>query len=465
MSRFDTLPHHVILAVLHIESLMLEDDVKPKTCTPKPRPFPIIAFVVLTLALLACSLPTPTPRPIPTVFVPTAGLTPEPTESPPETAPTEPAPVASPVPPICPAPGSPTLVQPADFADYPAAIQQYLSAGGGVATLETTLAGWNVLPDDTGQVAASDLTGDGNSEVVVALIDSGAAMVFPAGDLLIFGCQAGAYVLQYQEGYDPYGPTVRLFQISDGNMDGRPDVVYTLSTCGAHTCFETLEIVGWGGAGFASLMGGVLDMPYPTYTVTPGRIEAQSSGIGSVGAEPQRDYTEIWEWNGSVFTVTQQIWAPPVYRYHALLDGDDALLSGDYATALATYERVISDGTLQEWGAVSGVVDPAEELAQLAAFARWRLLLTRLLAGDPAGAQLEYNRLQADHPAGAVGHDVAVLAEAFWTAYLMDSHVADGCAQVIAAAGTDTSVQDFFNANYGYANPWWEPVDLCPFTE
>jgi hypothetical protein len=373
--------------------------------------------------------------------------------------------VDSPIPPACPAPGSPTLVRPANFADYPAAIQQYLTAGGSLATLETTLSGWGVLPDETGQVVASDLKGDGNLEVVVALVDTGAGTVWPTGDLLVFGCQAGIYALLYQEGYDPDGMFVRLLELVDMDLDGRQDVLYTLSTCGAHTCYETLEVAGWAGAGFVSLMGGPLDMPFPTYIATPGRIEAQSGGIGSVGAEPQRGYTEIWEWNGSVLTVTQQIWAPPVYRYHALLDGDQALLGGDHAAAIAAYERVISDATLQEWGAVSGVVDPAVERLQLAAFARWRLVLTRLLTADSAGAQLEYDRLQADHPAGTAGQDVAAMAQTFWTDYSGGGSIGSGCATVVAAAGVDTTVQDFFNANYGYANPWWEPVDLCPYAE
>jgi len=264
----------------------------------------------------------------------------------------------------------------------------------------------------------------------------------------------------YQEGYDVYGLTIRLFQVGDVNLDGQADVVYTLSSCGAHTCYETLEILGWDGTAFVSLMGSPLEMPYPTYTVTPGRIEAQSGGIGSVGAEPQRGYSEVWELDGGVFTRTEQIWEPPVYRYHALLDGDRALLSADYATARAAYERVVGDDTLQEW-----IADSAGERAQLAAFARWRLVLTYLLMGELDSAQLEYDRLQADYPAGAAGHDVAALAETFWTAYLADGHVADGCAQVVAAAEVDTLVQDFFNSSYGYANPWWELVDLCPFAE
>jgi hypothetical protein len=363
-------------------------------------------------------------------------------------------------------PTSPSgFVQPASPADYPAAIQEYLSAGGDVVALEGTLAAWGALPPETpGQVAAVDLTGDGQAEVVVALWVVGEA-VAPSGDLLIFGRQGASYELLYQEGYDPSGPAVRLLQVLDANDDGRQDVVYTLSTCGAHTCFDSLQILTWGEAGFFSLMGGRLDMPYPTYAVTPGRIDAESGSVASVGAEPQRGYSEVWEWNGSVFTVTQQVWAPPVYRYHALLDGDHALFAGDYPAAIAAYEQVIGDDTLEEWGAVSGEVDPGVERAQLTAFAQWRLVLTYLQAGDPGGAQAAYEQLQAEYPAGAVGHDVAALAEVFWGTYAADGSVVDGCVALVATAKRDTSVHDFFNANYGYANPRWEAEDICPFVE
>jgi hypothetical protein len=354
-----------------------------------------------------------------------------------------------------------TLAKPADFADYPEAIQQYLSTGGDVATLESALASWGALPPDAqGQVIAADLTGDGHSEIVVALWHAGDEA--PSGDLLIFGHQGGQYPLLCHQGVEPYWMTTQLLSVLDTNEDGRPDVVYTLRTCGAHTCFDTLEIVGWEETGFFSLMGGRLDMPYPTYTVSPGRIDALSGQIGSVGAEPQRGYSEVWEWNDDIgiFTVTQEIWEPPTYRYHALLDGDRAMLSSDYATAIAAYERVIGDDALQEWTAT-----PPEEQAQLAAFARWRQVLTYLQDGDLGNAQIQYTRLQADHPVGATGHDAAALAEIFWTAYLADGQIIDGCVEVNAAIEIGGPILDFFNMNYGYANPRWEMVDLCPFVE
>nr|HID13092.1 hypothetical protein [Anaerolineae bacterium] len=197
-----------------------------------------VTAVLLILALLACGPLASTADSTPTPFVPTE---PPPTEKPTPT-PTEPLPT-EPVPTASPAPDASSLVQPADFADYPAAIQQFLSAGGDVAMLENTLAHWDALPDATGQVGATDLTDDGKPEIIVALRDPSRDALFPAGDLL-------------------------------------------------------------------------------------------------------------------------------------------SSAAGDYATALAAYERVINDDALQGWAETSHMVTPPEERALLAAFARWRMVLTHLLMGE-----------------------------------------------------------------------------------
>jgi hypothetical protein len=89
--------------------------------------------------------------------------------------------------------------------------------------------------------------------------------------------------------------------------------------------------------------------------------------------------------------------------------------------------------------------------------------LTYVLTGRIDDAQGVYGRLQEEYPAGAVGNDVAEMAETFWEAYLQDESVTEGCSKVIAVAEEYASVLGFFNQNYGYANPWWEPRDLCPF--
>jgi hypothetical protein len=432
----------------------------------------LIAAGYLVLSTLACGpLGTAlraTRTPVPTAVVPTEELsaTPSPSLTSEETlTPTAGPPTPTPGAAACPPSGSPEFDQPTGFVDYPEAIQAYLSAGGGLETLRSRLREWNALPEGEDQVVAGDLNGDGADEVIVSVIDAHGQTIAPSGVLLVFECSGGSYSRLYREGggrSETFDPSTRLITVDDLTRDGLPDVVYVLRTCGAHTCYERLRILGWDGAQLVNLMDGSLDLPYPSFTVEPARIEAVSGGIGSVGAEPQRRHTEIWTWNGSVFTRTKTIYEPAVYRYHVLLDGDRALLSGDYPTATLRYERAISDDTLKEWGDESGMMTAAEERAQLSAFARWRLVLTYLLIGRPQDAQLAYDSLQEDYSSGT-GQNVAQMAHMFWTTYQNDDSITEACGAVIADVESHRPLLDFYNRNYGYANPHWEPKDLCPF--
>ncbi len=438
----------------------------------------LVILTTLACSFLAPSAPsTPTPRETtapstakPPTTTPTAAATATPTAMP------TPSPTPTPAGAVCPPPGSPELIEPANFPDYPATIRQFLSAGGSMERLREQLTEWNALPAGSGldgeesvpQVVSVDLTGDEVSEVVVAVINPNAQVVTPPpGDLFVFGCEEGTYTRLYRHGIEDeeFGPTMLIHTIADMTEDGLTNLAYIVRSCGAHTCFETLQILGWDGDQFVRLMGGELTMPYPAYTVTPGQIKARSGGIGSAGAEPQRPYTETWIWTGSLFTVTEMVYAPPTYRYHALLDGERALLEEDYETALASYETVIESETLEEWGETFGVMTPEEERATLSAFARWRMVVTQLLMGSVNDAQVAYNQLQTRHPPDTPGHDVAVMGETFWNTYLEHNSLTAGCEVIVAEVDEDDTILQFFNQNYGYANPWWEPQDLCPFVE
>jgi hypothetical protein len=429
----------------------------------------LLATCCLVLATLSCGPLTPVLGPTPTLISTTVAPTEPPSATPlPSPTPTRtPTPTPTPIPPTapCPPPGSPTLDQPTSFTAYPDAIQAYLSAGGDLETLRARLGAWGALPDGEQQLTAADLNGDGTDEVILSLVDPQGHVIAPSGVLLVFECAGEAYQRLHRGGRgdsEAFDPSVEILQVGDVTLDGLPDVVYVLRNCGAHTCYERLRILGWDGAQLVDRIGGALELPYPTYNVEPGTIEAISGGIGSVGAEPQRGYAEIWAWNGAIFTRTKEIYQPPVYRYHALLDGDRALRAGDYLTATRAYERVINDDALEEWGGITSMMTPAEERAQLSAFARWRLVLTYLLTDRPDEAQTAYDSLQRDYPAGP-GGDVARMARTFWEAYQPQESVSAGCAATVAQVEAYSSVLDFFTRNYGYANPFWELEDLCPF--
>jgi hypothetical protein len=64
-----------------------------------------------------------------------------------------------------------------------------------------------------------------------------------------------------------------------------------------------------------------------------------------------------------------------------------------------------------------------------------------------------------------VGHEIAEIAGVFWDARVQGRSIVQSCSAVVAAGERFVSVLEFFNNNYGYANPWWEPEDLCPVAE
>src|SRR5687768_12858328 len=104
---------------------------------------------------------------------------------------------------VCPSPGTATLpTAPPTFADYATTIEAFLSGGGSISDLQSTLGSWGGITDQAGGVVSGqDLTGDGAPDVVVAvqapLEQFPDTAIGPPGDLYIYGCVGGAYELLF----------------------------------------------------------------------------------------------------------------------------------------------------------------------------------------------------------------------------------------------------------------------------
>lgn len=409
----------------------------------------------LALMLLGCTLsglatPTPsasdsglvlTPRPSPT---PTA--TPAPTLPPTSTP--DPCPTLQPV--AAPA-------RPETFGDgFIIALRDYLSAGGDVATLPHVLVGWEALAPDGGLPIQRDFTGNGAPEVAIAFINPLAETFPPEGLLAIFACRGGKFETLYS-----YAPgewfNVALVGGEDLTGNGVADLVFADVTCGAHTCWHSLHVWSWVGHDFREQVAGNATLPYPTLTLVAGTVLARSGGVGSVGAGPQRVFTETWAWNGSVITRTAEQLGPAQYRYHAFRDGDEALRAGNYADAFDAYLQVINDETLDPWAGFYGAL---EERLWFTALARWRLLLLGMQLGNTPDAEAQYRRLQADFTPETPGYPVAQLAHRFWDAYQRLGLLPGACLETLAAPELP-AVLDFLNS-FGYANPTYAAEELCP---
>jgi hypothetical protein len=211
-------------------------------------------------------------------------------------------------------------------------------------------------------------------------------------------------------------------------------------------------------------MGRELTMPYATFkledapSLGTGRILALSGGMGSVGAGPQRAYTETWAWNGSVITFASGERGPATYRYHAFRDADEAWFQQNYDQAHWGYLNVITDQTLKAW---EGYYGAHEETLWLTALARWRLVLMGMKRENYEDAKAHYAQLQSAFTPETPGYPVAALAKRFWDRYREVGNIAYGCQEVVNAPEAQ-AVLDFLNS-YGYANPMYTPEELCPY--
>jgi len=424
------------------------------------RIFLLIVLIALSIAACGARI-TPTPIPTPT-------LTPRPTLTPTPTV----TPTATP-PPNCPAPNpSAAWAAPDSFAGYPAAIQAYLTAGGSREALTTILRNASSINDQWGSVQAFDLTGDGDLEMIVSIFDpataDGSAPL--GGMLLVYGCANRQVTLLYS-GIDPSFQSMRRI-VKVGDLIGakRGGQIATLASfCGANTCYDTLDVLGWNGETLVSLMSDRLTLPYPTYTFMQAdadpalEIEAQGGAIQSIGAGPQRTEAQLWKWNGAQYVKVSTTYSPPTYRIHAVYEGDDAFKAGDYQKAIDWYSRVIVDDSLKDW--LTEIKYPkAHDRDTLTAYARFRLLLIGVLRGD-ANARDQLDQLTAQYPDGSPVHNTQQMAQTFWNKYQQTKDVKAACAAANAYANSGDNDQylivDDLNL-FGYANRTYTSDDMCP---
>jgi hypothetical protein len=418
-------------------------------------------LISMILMLAACRASTPEP------IVIVATLTPIPSPTTPPTITLTPTRA-----PDCPAPfPEANWLAPADFNGYVTAIQSFLSAGGAADALREQLTKASSIDAQYGGVWPVDLTGDGDLETIVSIFDPAREAVgsLPSGDLLIFGCTNGVDTLLYRDTAGNAAPMVQVREVGDLIGAGRGGQVATVrSECGAHTCFDTFDMLGWDGNAFVSLMGDRLQMPFPTYTLVNRdgdaalELEAVAGQIASVGAGPQRSLTQIWDWNGAQYVLADEFFPPPEYRIHIVNDADDLLASGDFNGALALYERATSDdASILDWETRPGRTQEGDR-ANPAAYALYRIMIVHVRLGDVDQARADYDRLNAEYPAGEAGDDYRELAQIFWSSYDTSNSLSAACTAVNVFANNDVDALDGLNA-YGYANRQYVAVDMCPF--
>lgn len=407
-----------------------------------------IAFALVMIAALACRF-APGPKeaePTEVGFLPLTAV-----------ASVTPPPPARRICPVPPAEVKPPRIE--EVTDAAIELRSYLNRGGDPLELEESL--------PTAKLVRPDFDGDGWVDLALALRDPSAPNgAMATGTLLVFHCQESEYalVLTAPPRSDLGAP--QIHSSSDLNDDARDDLLVSRESCGAHTCSAHVQLLTWSDGSLENRFEGPTDdLPSPAIEVRggqggPAEVAITAQGVSSAGAGPFRPETYLWTWNpvsGRFHRTGHQI-HQTTFRIHVLHDADRAAQEGDQGTALRHYHRVIEVDTLQAW------VDPVQERRALHGYARYRQIVSSLLAGDRDGAEGYLQALREATQAGEAEGAYLELAETFWSAYQMTGSVGFACqeARAYAAAHRETILDPLY---FGYTNPSYAPQDICPFQE
>jgi hypothetical protein len=252
--------------------------------------------------------------------------------------------------------------------------------------------------------------------------------------------------------------TIELLKAEDINADDKPDLVYTDVSCGAHTCFSTLFVDSWNGSTFQDWIKGEPTMAGAEYSfkdTVPGgqglEILAHGGVINSTGAGPQRAWTETYisPENGP-YESYKKAYDASSCLYFQILDANalfDQWTEIGFAPAIAAYEKAIADKSAKACGSAP------DELAKLADFARFRLMVSLVSRGESAKAAQIRSSITYAPLVGAINTFVNTMQSS--------RSIVQACRDATHYAELNSTSWDFLS-DWGYANPTFTAADLCP---
>lgn len=344
--------------------------------------------------------------------------------------------------------------------------RDFLNSGGSFVALQS---GFNALVQEKaelrdGRISIVDLTGDGVSEVIVS------AILEKSSIWQILGCNSG----RYEALSDIREPVFRYLRFAvDLNGDKLPEIIGYRETQPESTRLFEFFVQGWNGHQFVDLVDDTrfievekhlpIDITDWQKTVANATIETRDTngdGLyevivtgGLITPVPtcetrfERQFTEIWGWNGRSFQFVERLYMMPIYRFQRSTDGDLAFALKQFDRALTSYQDVLFDvnlfkrdqylSHLEYCKGIGPTIDSEfmeNEQDQLEAYARWRILLIHTITGSQDAMQVVYQTLQDKFPDGRPGHSYAFLATVFWEQYKISQSIELACEAVIAAA-------------------------------
>lgn len=334
-----------------------------------------------------------------------------------------------------------------------------------------------------------DLTGDGVPELLLA-----------AGRdySIAYLCKNGQYERKALTVYAVHFAQPYIFKIQDINRNSIPEIIFVAGDLR----FQIYAVDEWDGSEFQVLNG----EDWSSCTTLMGE-STMETGVTSTSIElvlkqgipiwseyisglPWRKETRTCSWNGTSFVWTNTQLASPEYRFQAMQDGDRAMLAGEYDKALGFYQQVIFDDKLSWWSekrrfalvnakpyveyapTSNPSMQDAAEYPNLAAYARFRIMLLHIKRGFLPEAQIVYDTLQQSFPSNQPGHAYAEMAIAFMNEYSSSNNLERACEGAIAYTTTHPKEilaylgnGEYTESFYGDQSLKYVPESVCPFLD
>jgi hypothetical protein len=363
-------------------------------------------------------------------------------------------------------------------------ILDFLNKGGTLKSVVDRLNG-------NGNPIIQDITGDNISELT--FVDFGAM-----GRLHVFMCNNGLYKLfsPMTDFPNPDFYWMNIEEIKDMDGNGLKDIVTIQRGCSGSGCFK-VSVISWDGNNFIDVAPslstvGLLDLQLTDIDhddVADISLHTSQFTCCIPGEYPKRVFTDIFKWNGKTFEYSESRNDPPIFRFQAVQDADQYVLSNDFDNALASYQDVIFSDKLEWWSekraeftwislqysppSLSNMspppMDPIPddinfEYNSLAAYSYYRISLLHLVRGYESDAGTVYNTLQQKFGADPNGRPYAEMATAFWNVYQSTHKMYDGCAAAIHYADEHPEILIPLGSDYhGMQSHTYVPADVCPF--
>jgi hypothetical protein len=359
---------------------------------------------------------------------------------------------------LCPPAAQPSLPPlPTQGREITAAITAFLSSGGSAAALADSLrANWNIL-GDTGAIRGDiDFTGEGTPDILLtyAAPDDG-------GTLLILTCANGLYTPLYQAITGGNAPQV--ISLGDLNADNRPDILsssYSCSPDNPDDCSYRTQLMTWKSdeGRFASLLNGAINS-----TSAPSINDVDSDRVleivvrlddaGNSATGPLRTGVNIYDWNGSVYTLSIVQLDPPRFQIQVIQEADRAFARLETDQAIPLYELAYNDKTLHFWF--------NDDPTILKSYLYYRMMLAYAYT-DSDKLLPTYQAAQTDFPDPTTGPVYVSMVNALWNGWQVTHNLHSACVDVQAIITARPEAVSLLN-RYGSRSPTYAAQDLCPF--